>query len=79
MDLLNVVALGPQNVGNKHGCLLQSGARPLNAVLDGIPLPSGSLVMKMELVTQEPRADRTPSVAPIQGREGVAALHLRSR
>src|SRR5262249_2014923 len=49
MDLLNVMSLGPQNVGNKHGCLLQSGARPPHAVLDGVPLPSGPLVLKMEL------------------------------
>ena len=28
LDPLDVVALGSQHIGNKHGCLLQSGARP---------------------------------------------------
>ena len=34
---LNVMALGPQHIGNEHGCLLQSGARPRRPLRESDP------------------------------------------
>src|SRR5262249_16134876 len=80
MDLLNVMSLGPQNVGNKHGCLLQSGARP-PACRPG-RRPASERPLGHEDGTRNRRnqgADRTPSVAPVPGRKAGDALHLPRR
>ena len=34
---LDVMTLGPQHIGNEHGCLFQSGARPRRPLLESDP------------------------------------------
>src|ERR1700730_9457755 len=80
---LNVMALGPQNIGNKHGCLLQSGARPRALsrrplLASGFPvsrwgfgaaLPKGGSIVgrKSDSVLRQSPADCAALIRPTEG------------